>query len=114
MKHRIFCGSCGKILKIKTTQEGKKFGLCSCGFAKEVSLDIITSDRQKEKEQIGEGIAVENKTKKGFPHKCKKCGYSESEVYDLGASYSDEASVYLFKCLKCGYVERDAYGSSNG
>lgn len=114
MKHKIFCDSCGKILEIKTSQNGKKFGLCTCGSIKEVNSDIMTSDRPKEKEKIGEGIVIEEKEKKGFPHKCKKCGCNESEVHDLGASYSDESSVYLFKCLKCGHVERDAYGSSNG
>ncbi|PIN94190.1 hypothetical protein COU56_03090 [Candidatus Pacearchaeota archaeon CG10_big_fil_rev_8_21_14_0_10_31_9] len=114
MKHKIFCDSCGKILEIKTSKDEKKFGLCSCGFIKEINYEVITSDKQKEREEQGEGIAVEKMAKNGFPHKCKKCGYNESEVYDLGASYSDESSVYLFKCLKCGHVERDAYGSSNG
>jgi len=31
----------------------------------------------------------------------------------LGASYSDEADVYLFQCKKCGFVERQADGSGN-
>ncbi|PIZ83872.1 hypothetical protein COX97_00305, partial [Candidatus Pacearchaeota archaeon CG_4_10_14_0_2_um_filter_05_32_18] len=59
MKHKIFCDSCGKILEIKTSKDEKKFGLCSCGFIKEINYEVITSDKQKEREEQGEGIAVE-------------------------------------------------------
>ncbi len=54
---------------------------------------------------------TEEPEEKGFPNTCKKCGYGYADVIDLGASWTDEANVYLFKCKKCGYVTRDAYGS---
>lgn len=86
--------------------------VCECGFSKKVDYKIIASERYNSKSNVGGGILkVENK--EGFPHKCKKCGYEECEIEDLGASYSDESNIYLFKCKKCGYVERQAEGSSN-
>lgn len=109
----MFCPSCGKILAIKNKEDGKKIGLCPCGFTRYLDDGIITTDKNKEDNEIGQGVLIEVKENQGFPHKCKKCGCNESEVSDLGASYGDESSVYLFRCLKCGYVERDAYGSSN-
>ncbi|HLD98544.1 MAG TPA: hypothetical protein VI815_04415, partial [Candidatus Nanoarchaeia archaeon] len=109
MKHELFCEECGKILDIKHTREGRKFGICKCGFVKEVHSDIITTEKTKnneefEKQNYENTEIIEQVKEIGFPHKCKKCGYEECEVYDLGASYSDEANVYLFKCLKCGHV----------
>ena len=63
-------------------------------------------------EKTGKGVLKEEKKGKGFPFRCEKCGYEYADVADLGASYSDEASVFLFKCRKCGHVTRDVYGSS--
>ncbi|MEK6891413.1 MAG: hypothetical protein AABX03_04740 [Nanoarchaeota archaeon] len=114
MKNEMFCDECGSILEVKTTKEGKKFGICNCGFAKEVHSDIISSEIEPKRKEVGEGVIVEEtEIPPGFPHTCKKCGYKEAEVYDLGASYSDEANKYLFKCLKCGYTERQADGTGN-
>lgn len=113
MNEKIFCEKCGTILEIKTTKEKNKFALCeNCGFVKEINSDIISYEKEPEKEKIGEGVVKEVKIP-GFPHKCKKCGYSECNIYDLGASYSDEASIYLYQCKKCNYVERQADGTGN-
>lgn len=106
----VFCDSCGKILEIKTIANNQ-LGICSCGFIKRIKL-LTTSEKMPEKDEVGEGVAVEIQTH-GFPNKCKKCGYGECDVYDLGASYSDESDVYLYRCKKCGYVERQADGSGN-
>ena len=114
MHKNIFCDECGNILDVKLVDR-KKFGFCSCGFVKEVSSEVISDEKEPERVKIGEGIINENSSEKlsGFPHTCKKCGCEESEVYDLGASYSDESNKYLFKCKKCGFVERQADGSGN-
>jgi DNA-directed RNA polymerase subunit M/transcription elongation factor TFIIS len=103
-----FCTKCGKPLK---ATEG--LVECSCGFTKILDSKISSTEKIKKPEEKGKGVAEEKETTKGFPNKCKKCGYKYSNVIDLGASYSDEANIYLFKCKKCGNVEREAYGSGN-
>jgi len=113
MKKTLFCDNCGKILEIKNIEEEKIIGICSCGFIKEFDFHITSIQKQQEKPVFGKGIISDANIGQGFPHKCQKCGYNESEVYDLGASYGDEASIYLFKCKKCGFVERQADGSGN-
>jgi len=104
-----FCKNCGKPLKIKE-EWGIKFGICNCGF-KEVVRTLEFQDKQNQ-EKKGEGVA-QKETLGGFPHTCKKCGCELSEVYDLGAHYSDEANIILFKCIKCGYSERQSDGTGN-
>lgn len=92
-----FCPNCGKPIDIETKK-------CGCESKK-----ILSFKEKIKKEKKGEGILREDKSKKGFPNKCKKCGCKYSDVIDLGSSYSDEANVSLYKCKKCGYVERDDY-----
>jgi len=111
MEEELFCDECGKIMDIVKIKN-KQFLICSCSFVKELKSDIKTSEKIPKKSEIGKGVAVEIKTH-GFPHKCKKCGFGECDVYDLGAKYSDESNVYLYQCKKCGYVERQADGSGN-
>lgn len=111
MSKNIFCDECGKILKIRNAG-GLKLGICECGFVKEIHHGVTSSEKITRKEKIGEGVAVEDK-EKGFTNVCKKCGYNKCDVYDLGASYSDESDIYLFKCKKCGHVVRQAEGSGN-
>ena len=112
MKEKIFCDLCGRILNVQKIGE-KKFAFCSCGFIKEIHRDIIGTEIETKQKEIGEGIVIAKETKMGFPHKCKKCGFPYCEIYDLGASYSDEANIYLYQCKECGFVERQADGSSN-
>jgi|SRR3989344_2060816 len=112
MKENIFCDSCGSILNVKN-MGNQKIAFCSCGFIKKIHKDIIGTEIETEQKEIGEGIIIAKETKRGFPHKCKKCGFSYCEIYDLGASYSDEANIYLYQCKECGFVERQADGSSN-
>ena len=92
-----FCPKCGKPIDIETKE-------CECDNKK-----ILSFKEKIKKEEKGTGILKENKSVKGFPNKCKKCGYKYSDVINLGSSYSDEADVSLYKCKKCGYVERDDY-----
>lgn len=109
-----FCELCGKILEIKAESD-KIIAYCSCGFIKEVESGQISSEKIIKKDNIGEDIVVEsNKIEKGFPHICKKCGYDECDVLDVGAPYSDESNIILYKCKKCKYVERQADGTGNG
>jgi len=108
----MFCDLCGGIITIKKINGGK-FGFCNCGFVKEAYSDIKVKSKFPEQIKKGEGVVNEDISKEGFPHKCKKCSFDYCEIYDLGASYSDESNVYLFKCKKCGFVERQADGSSN-
>lgn len=104
-----FCQNCGKPLKIEN-----EMAECDCGFSKRIK-SLSFNEKVEEKTKKGEGVfdGEEFKSKKGFPHICKKCGHEFAEIIDLGAFYSDEANVYLFKCNKCENVEREAYGSSN-
>ncbi|MEA3329650.1 MAG: hypothetical protein U9Q06_02800 [Nanoarchaeota archaeon] len=103
-----FCKKCGKLI-----MGNEEFEKCSCGFINQTK-DISSSEKLKHPRKKGRGIIYKKESEDGFPHKCKKCGHEFSEVTDLGASYGDEASVYLFKCKKCKHTERDAYGASNG
>jgi len=67
----MFCSACGRILNVKKDKEGRVFGICSCGFMKEIDSGFIVSqDVEKEKEK-GKGILIETESK-GFPHVCKK------------------------------------------
>jgi len=111
MNENMFCESCGKIVELKDFRDAK-LGVCICGVVKIFHDEIVTSEKVHNKAEVGEGVTVEIPTQ-GFPNICKKCGYGECDVYDLGASYSDESDVYLYKCKKCGYVERQADGSGN-
>ena len=70
--------------------------------------NLVFKEKIKKSEK-GIGVLKEDKSIKGFPNKCKKCGYKYSDVIDLGSAYSDEADVSLYRCKKCGYVERDDY-----
>jgi len=74
---------------------------------------IFSVEKIEKPEKRGKGILEEKQSKKGFPHKCSKCGCEQSDVVDLGASYSDEANIYLFKCKRCGNTDRDSYGTGN-
>lgn len=106
-----FCDRCGKMLSVQTDGEGM-VGVCTCGFAKELEKTFSFSEKSVFIEK-GEGVFENEEEKEGFPHLCGKCGNGEAEVFDLGASYSDESNIYLFKCKKCGHVERQAEGSGN-
>lgn len=113
MKKIEFCPDCGKILSIREREwDFQMVGTCRCGFSKEVERGFLPSEKIINLER-GKGIAENKEETEGFPHICNKCGYGESEVFDLGASYSDESNIYLFKCKKCGYVSREAEGSGN-
>ncbi|MFH1308183.1 MAG: hypothetical protein ABIH72_05000 [archaeon] len=104
------CKKCGKLLKI--FREGEKIiGKCICGFEKEVSMTF--NDNIIKKTEKGKGVIDKKKDFSGFPHTCKKCGHSFSDVTDMGTFYGDEANVYLFTCKKCGYIERQADGTGN-
>jgi len=111
MKKLEFCPDCGRALTIKFN-EFRMIGSCRCGFFKEVERGFLPSEKQVYSEK-GEGVLEKENEMEGFPHICGKCGHGEAEVYDLGASYSDESNIYLFKCKKCGYVGREADGSGN-
>ena len=107
-----FCKLCGRILETKSINK-KIIGTCSCGFTIALDGEFSISEKIQKKDEIGEGVIAEDKSLKGFPHDCSKCGYCGCEVFDLGAFYSDESNVYLYKCKKCGHVERQADGTSN-
>jgi DNA-directed RNA polymerase subunit M/transcription elongation factor TFIIS len=112
MNNELFCDHCGKILEIVKSKKGDIFGLCDCGSVKILKKDIESNESINQKKEIGTGI-IKEVHKKGFPHKCSKCGHNEAEVYDLGASYSDESNTWLFKCTKCNHVDREGYGTGS-
>lgn len=113
MKKIEFCPDCGRILSVREREwDFKMIGFCRCGFVKEVERGFLPSKKIINLER-GEGILEKDEGIQGFPHNCSKCGYGEAEVFDLGASYSDESNVYLFKCKKCGHVAREAEGTGN-
>jgi len=66
---------------------------------------IIEKEKIKHRD-VGEGVVKEQDVFATYKHKCKKCGYGEAEMMDLGAQYSDEDELVMIKCGKCGYTER--------
>ena len=70
-----------------------------------MSKKIIEREKIKHKDR-GEGIVKDKDVFADYKHKCKKCGYGNAEVFDLGAQYSDENELIMLKCGKCGYTER--------
>jgi len=77
-----FCDNCGKILEIK------KIAMCSCGFSKEITKEIIISEKIRENTKKAEGIITKeehllNNSQNKFPHKCKKCNNEEAEVIEI-------------------------------
>jgi len=105
----LFCGKCGKLMKIED-RNGKTFGKCCFGYDKEIVLNIAEKGK---KDELAKGVFDEKESKEGFHHVCQKCGHVQSNVVDLGSPWSDESPVYLFQCKKCKNVERQADGSSN-
>lgn len=103
----MFCPICKNLIKINNNKAS-----CECGY-KSDNFNLTSTEKTKEKSKKGEGIIIEEKITTGFPHMCRKCGFNEAEVIDVGISVSDEAGIYIFKCLKCGFVERQADGSCN-
>ncbi len=108
-----FCPVCKKLLQIRE-HDGKSIGVCSCGFKRPLGYELSSVEKSK-KTKKGEGVIsdIHKKTSGGVKHICKKCGYDEAEVIDLGAQLTDESNIYLFKCLKCGHAERQSDGSCN-
>jgi DNA-directed RNA polymerase subunit M/transcription elongation factor TFIIS len=109
----VFCPRCKKLISKLDNFRGGILA-CDCGYLENEEIPLCISEKSKKKAEFGKGVFENRSNTPGFPNKCKKCGYSESEVVDLGISFSDESSRFLFKCKKCGYVERYAEGSSNG
>jgi len=111
----LFCDKCGTLLKIEVNESGVLTGSCICGFTKERHYHVITSEKIKKKEEVGKGISKEKDEDggEGFPHKCKKCGYGECTIFQIGAPYADESDIYLYKCRKCKFIERQADGTGN-
>lgn len=111
----MFCNTCGKILNVKKNEEGRVFGVCSCGFSKEADSDFVVSQDVKKEKEKGAGVLKENETEcRGFPNVCKKCGYGECDIHEILPSYSDEASVILYRCKRCKFVHRQHDGTGNG
>lgn len=112
MKHIPFCEKCSKLLQVKKGKDSSSIGVCECGFTK-ILPHLQSTEKIKKKEKVGEGIEEDSSSSSGFPHTCKKCGYGECEIYDLGAAYSDESNILLYQCKKCNFVERQADGTGN-
>ncbi len=106
-----FCPKCGSILNVHPSK-GKEYGVCRCGYASEVREGFSFGQKVIHTATLGAGVLKEE-TEEGFPHDCKRCGYGECELVDLGCSYADESNIYLYKCKKCGHVERQADGTGN-
>lgn len=110
-----FCPRCGRMMKLGLEFKGteqRNISTCSCGFAKNFESKTI-EENVPQKEKRSSEVVTEKHETRGFPHKCKKCGFGEAEVLELGVFYGDEAGVYLFKCKKCGYTERQSDGTGN-
>ena len=106
----MFCEKCGKIFALLRENE-KVFGLCRCGFKKEIS-DISHTQEIKQKEETWKGAVEDKNLLATYPHKCKKCGYELSQVIDMGVWISDEANIIRYKCGKCGFTEQEKESNS--
>ncbi|MFH1365206.1 MAG: hypothetical protein ABIH28_01320 [archaeon] len=99
-----FCKKCKTLLSPKK-KDGEVFLKCSkCGF--ESKVDLTSSEKIKEEEEIGEGVADKGNIFATYNSKCKKCGHVGAEINDLGVQYSDEDNLFLVTCGKCGHSER--------
>ena len=85
---------------------------CGCGAVKEFEGQIGSAEKINRKE-VGEGVIKDRKTKGGFPHKCRKCGYGLADIETISAFYSGESDISLYRCKECGHVERETDGTSN-
>lgn len=106
----MFCEKCGKIFALLHENE-KIFGLCRCGFRKEIK-DISHTQEIKQKEKIGEGSIRDENQLASYPHKCRKCGHIGAQVIEMGVWFSDESGVIRYKCGKCGAVEQEKDSNS--
>ncbi len=105
MNTALFCVLCNALVNLQQ-------GICQNGHTIAEGLEVRSTEMFPQKEKVGVGIMPEE-SMSGFPHTCKKCGYEECEITDLGAQYADESNIYLYRCKKCQYVERQADGSGN-
>lgn len=100
-----FCPDC-KDLLIPEVVKGKLTVRCGkCGFSKEVSEDLVTTEKPEHVE-IGSGVLEDKNIYATYDHQCEKCGYDKAEVIDLGVLISDEDNLIFIKCGKCKHVER--------
>lgn len=110
MKKIKFCDICGEMLQPLKLETTEMVGICKSGHI-DMSFSLESSQENKIEEK-GEGVHREYEGP-GFPHKCKKCGYEECDLTEIGAPYADESDIYLYKCKKCKFTERQADGSGN-
>lgn len=106
-----FCKKCGSILEVRHVLD-RLYGICKCGNTQELHNTFSFGQKVHHAPALGKGV-VREAVEKGFPHECKKCGFDECEIIDLGCAYADESNIYLYKCKKCNHVERQADGTGN-
>ena len=104
-----FCPECKNILT--TYQEnGKNILKCdNCGFFEEIDKreDLITSQKIKQKAEVGRGVVKDKDIFATYDFVCKKCGNKKAQIEDRRIGYSDEDNLILLKCSKCGFCQRN-------
>lgn len=110
-----FCPECNGMLFPKKYEDVFMLECKSCGFyemlekAPEFKIKdgiVETTNKKKEKGELGEGAVDKENVFASYEHKCSKCGFDKAEFIDAGVFYSDEDNIYMIKCGNCGAVER--------
>ena len=97
-----FCPKCKGILFLE-----KERAVChNCNYILYLKLNLSTSEKLPEIEEVGEGAVKDENIFATYKHKCSKCGFDKSQIIDCGVFYSDEDNLIFLKCGKCGFSER--------
>ncbi|MFC1741852.1 hypothetical protein ACFL3V_04925 [Nanoarchaeota archaeon] len=102
----MFCPKCKSILK-PSKQEDKVIFTCpNCGITTKPETNTILTEKRKQPEKKGSGVADQRNILAVHNHTCTKCGHNKAELIEQGVWYTDEDHVVLYKCGKCGHTER--------
>jgi len=98
-----FCPRCGSVL----IEKRKNFGCARCGYTAKEKIKIQSTEKMKEKKEIG---VIKEKDTDVFPvtsETCPKCGNKEAYFWSAQTRSGDEAETHFFKCTKCKHSWRE-------
>jgi DNA-directed RNA polymerase subunit M len=99
-----FCPKCGAVL----IQKRKNAGCPRCNYASKDKVNLKTSEKINEKNEI---VVVSQKDTSTHPivnEKCKKCGHEKAYFWTIQTRAGDEAETKFFKCVKCDHTWRES------
>jgi DNA-directed RNA polymerase subunit M len=99
----MFCPKCGSILVQKT----KRYGCPKCNYSSKDKVKIESTEKMKEKKEIG---VLREKDTNVWPvtaATCPKCGHEEAFFWSAQMRAGDEAETRFFRCTKCKHTWRE-------